>query len=266
MKKSVLVVLGILAASVSMAQFHYKKLVWSDEFNGSGVYVDTSSWTYDYGTGCPNLCGWGNNEKQYYTVKRSENARVEEGKLIIEARKEHMQGSDYTSARLVSKGLANWKYGRFEIRAKVPTGTGVWPAIWMLPTDWAYGNWPRSGEIDIMEHVGYWKDSLFGSVHTDDYNGMKGTQRTKSMTIHNMSNEFHTYTMEWTSKDICFYADNKLYNRFKNEGKGIGVWPFDQTFHFVLNIAVGGNWGGKFGIDDSIFPQRMEIDYIRVYQ
>jgi beta-glucanase (GH16 family) len=266
MLRTILVICGVALYLTTTAQYKYKNLVWYDEFNCSTGYADTINWTYDNGDGCPNLCGWGNNEKQFYTNARAENARVVDGKLIVEARKENIQGSGYSSARLVSKGKASWTYGRFEVRAKIPAGKGVWPAIWMLPTDWAYGNWPHSGEIDIMENVGYWSDSLFGSVHTGDYNGMKNTQRTGSIHLNNMSGEYHTYTMEWTPDMIVFYADDKEYHRFNNEKTGSEAWPFDKAFHFVVNIAVGGNWGGKFGIDDSIFPQRMEIDYIRVYQ
>lgn len=266
MLRTILMICGVALCLFSSAQYKYNKLVWNDEFNCSTGYADTTYWTYDNGDGCPNLCGWGNNEKQFYTHTRAENARVVDGKLIVEARKENIQGSAYSSARLVSKGKASWTYGRFEVRAKIPAGIGVWPAIWMLPTDWAYGNWPHSGEIDIMENVGYWKDSLFGSVHTGDYNGMKNTQRTGSIHLSKMSEEYHTYTMEWTPDNVVFYADEKEYHRFANENTGTEAWPFDKAFHFVINIAVGGNWGGKFGIDDGIFPQRMEIDYIRVYQ
>jgi len=154
-----------------------KHLVWSEEFNYSGV-PDPQKWSYDLGDACnlPCGCGWGNHESQFYT-DRLENARVENGCLVIEARHEKTGTRDYSSARLVTKNKGDWKYGRIEVRAKLPSGTGIWPAIWMLPTDVTHGGWPRSGEIDIMENVGYLPDSIFGTVHTERFNGMKGTQK-----------------------------------------------------------------------------------------
>lgn len=249
-----------------VAQYHYNKLMWYDEFNCVGNNVDSLKWSFETGTGCPNLCGWGNNESEYYTINRSENARVEDGNLIIEARKEDFNGAKYTSARLISKDKADWKYGRFEIRAKIPRGKGIWPAIWMLPTKMKYGIWPHSGEIDIMENVGYWPDSLFGTVHTGAYNGMKGTQKSGSIYLKNLADDFHVYAMEWTEKCVSFFIDGKQYHQFLNDNTDTEAWPFNEEFHLILNVAVGGNWGGKFGIDDSIFPQKMLIDYIRVYQ
>ena len=247
------------------AQSAFKKLVWADEFNYKGL-PDSLKWSYDNGRGCPQNCGWGNNELQFYTSNRKENAWVENGILIIEAKKESYEGAAYTSARLASKNKGDWKYGRFEIKAKLPAGTGMWPAIWMLPTKWEYGGWPHSGEIDIMENVGYWPDSLLGTVHTGAYNGMLGTQKTKGVNRKDLSTAFHIYALEWTAETISFFIDNEKYNVFKNEHTGSESWPYDKDFHLLLNIAVGGNWGGKYGVDDKIFPQKMEIDYVRVYQ
>ena len=150
--------------------------VWSDEFDYTGL-PDSARWDYDLGDGCPKLCGWGNNELQYYTARRLGNARVENGRLIIEAHREDFEGRQYTSARLVSRHKGDWKYGRIAVRARLPRGRGVWPAIWMLPTHWKYGGWPESGEIDIMEHVGYEPDSVYSALHTKAYNGMAGTQK-----------------------------------------------------------------------------------------
>lgn len=248
-----------------LAQTSFTKLVWSDEFNYKGL-PDSSKWGYDKGKGCPDNCGWGNNELQFYTWNRSENARVKKGKLIIEARKENYEGAGYTSARLVSKNKGDWKYGRFEIKAKLPAGTGMWPAIWMLPTKWEYGGWPHSGEIDIMENVGYWPDSVLSTVHTGAYNGMLNTQKTAGLNFKDLSKAFHVYSAEWTADKISFFVDGKLCNVFNNDHTGTAAWPFDTEFHLLLNVAVGGNWGGKFGVDDKIFPQKMEIDYVRVYQ
>ena len=249
----------------TIAQSTFKQLVWSDEFNSPGL-PDTNKWSYDKGRGCPDNCGWGNNELQFYTTSRSENARVENGKLIIEVRKENFEEAHYTSARLATKNKGDWKYGRFEIKAKLPAGRGMWPAIWMLPTNWEYGGWPGSGEIDIMENVGYWPDSVFATVHTGAYNGSMGTQKTKGLNVKDLSTAFHVYSVEWTAEGMAFFMDGKQYNYFKNDHKSTDTWPFDKTFHLLINIAVGGNWGGKFGVDDSIFPQKMEVDYVRVYR
>lgn len=248
-----------------ISQELFTKLVWSDEFEYKGL-PDSSKWDFDKGTGCPDICGWGNNELQFYTWNRAENARVENGKLIIETRKENFSGASYTSARLVTKNKGDWKYGRFEIRAKLPAGKGLWPAIWMLPTNWVYGGWPKSGEIDIMENVGYLPDSLFGAVHTEVYNGMLGTQKVNSTMRKDLSDSFHVYAIEWTAAQISFFVDGEKYHTFKNEHSGSAAWPFDQQFYLLLNIAVGGNWGGKYGVDDRIFPQQLVIDYVRVYE
>ena len=255
----------VLYSTHAVAQYTYKRLVWADEFTYTGL-PDTSKWSYDTGNGCPAICGWGNNELQYYTNSRLENARTKNGQLIIEARKENYKNAGYTSARLASKNKGDWKYGRIEARAKLPAGTGMWPAIWMLPTKWVYGAWPHSGEIDIMENVGYWPDSALSTVHTGAYNGMKNTQKTMGVNLKDLSTAFHVYTCEWTADSISFFIDNIPYHVFKNEHTGSEAWPYDQEFHLLLNIAVGGNWGGKFGVNDSIFPQQMVIDYVRVYQ
>lgn len=240
-------------------------LVWSDEFDGHGA-PDPSKWGYDTGDGCPHMCGWGNNELQYYTHDRLQNARMENGNLIIEAHRELINSRAYSSARLVSKHKGDWTYGKITARAKLPKGKGVWPAIWMLPTNWEYGGWPESGEIDIMEFVGYMPDSLFGSVHTERFNHVIGTQVTKGIYSNTLSSEFHEYGVEWNADKIDFLFDGKVFQTFHNRREGHTAWPFDKDFHVILNVAVGGNWGGKEGIDTSIWPQRMEVDYVRVYQ
>ena len=235
-------------------------LVWSDEFDGSGL-PDSSKWGYDVGGG-----GWGNGESQYYTESRTENARQEKGVLIIEARRESVGGRNYTSARLVTKNKGDWLYGRMEIRARLPEGRGTWPAIWMLPTVWEYGGWPDSGEIDIMEHVGYNPGVVHGTVHTKAYNHTIGTQQGAQVSVPDAMEAFHTYTIEWSPSQIDWYMDDNHYYTFRNENAGSSKWPFDKRFHLILNIAIGGAWGGVQGIDDAIFPQRMEVDYVRVYQ
>lgn len=263
-KAAVLSVVFFISTNTAIAQ-PFKKLVWSDEFNGKGL-PDPQKWGYDTAMGCPNICGWGNNELQYYSYKNTKNARVENGMLIVEAHKEKMGEAQYTSARIVTKNKGDWKYGRIEVRAKLPAGRGMWPAIWMLPTDAKYGGWPHSGEIDIMENVGYWPDSVLATVHTNAFNGMKGTQKTKGLNFKDLSTAFHVYSIEWDATKIRFYVDDQLCNEFKNTGKGKDEWPFDQRFHLLINIAVGGNWGGAKGVDESIFPQKMVVDYVRVYQ
>lgn len=259
-----------ILASFFVAPVHaqkkvYNKLVWQDDFLKNGL-PDSTKWSYDVGHGCPKICGWGNNEIQYYTQARKENARVENGCLIIEARKEKFADANYTSARLVTKNKGDWKYGRMVIRAQIPTGKGLWPAGWILPTHKVYGEWPKSGEVDILEAVGFAPDSAFGSVHTGRYNGMIGTQKSASLIVPNLSSQFHDYEIVWTPEKIDFYIDKKLYNSFKNEHTDSDAWPFDQTFHLILNIAIGGNLGGKHGIDDAIFPAQMKVDFVKVFQ
>src|SRR5574343_488610 len=261
---------AVLLAIVSVFSFSksdrvFNKLVWSDEFSTDGL-PDPAKWGYEKGTGCPDLCGWGNNELQYYTWDRKENARVENGRLIIQVRKENMEGSKFTSARLITKHQGSWKYGRFEIKAKLPPGRGIWPAIWMMPEKSAYGIWPNSGEIDIMEHVGYMPDSVFSTVHTKSYNGMIGNQVSLGLNFKDLHSAFHVYSMEWTADYMRFFVDGKQYYEYKNQHKSFAEWPFDQPFFLILNIAVGGGLGGRMGIDESAFPQQMEVDYVRVYQ
>lgn len=241
------------------------KLVWSDEFDVNGA-PDATKWNYDLGNGCPSNCYWGNNELQYYT-NETNNVRVENGHLIIEAHKEARGDRAYTSTRIISKGKGDWLYGRIEVRAKLPRGKGTWPAIWMLSTDWKYGGWPDSGEIDIMEHVGYDPGVIHGTIHTEKYNHVKQTQKEGKITVPDAQDAFHVYAIKWTKDNIDFYVDDKLYHSVArvptDDFRG---WPFDQRFHLLLNIAVGGNWGGAQGVDESIWPQKMEIDYVRVYQ
>lgn len=239
-----------------------KVLVWSDEFNINGL-PDASKWSYDIGG---NATGWGNNELQYYTQARLENAEVKDDFLYITARKESFGGKDYTSARLITKLKGDWLYGRVEIRAKLPDGRGMWPAIWMLPTDWAYGGWPASGEIDIMENVGYNPYVIVASAHTESYNHAIGTQKSANINVATCYSDFHVYALEWEVKEYRVYVDNKLYFTFKNEGTGYKAWPFDKRFHLLLNVAVGGNWGGAQGVDNTIFPRQMVVDYVRIYQ
>lgn len=238
------------------------ELVWSDEFEYTGL-PDTKKWGYDVGGH-----GWGNQELQYYTQFKEKNARVENGKLIIQAHLENYEDNQFTSARLITRNRGDWTYGRFEIRAKLPSGKGTWPAIWMLPTTWNLGNggWPDNGEIDIMEHVGYNQGVIHGSTHCNKYVHTKGTQKTATTSVPDCSTTFHNYILEWTKDDIKVYVDEKLYFTAVNENKGWEYWPFFKDFHLILNIAVGGTWGGAQGVDSQVFPQQMEVEYVRVYK
>lgn len=243
------------------------ELVWSDEFDKEGL-PDPSKWSYDVGDACdlPAGCGWGNQELQYYTEKRAKNARVEDGKLIIEVHQETFDSSRYTSARLVSKGKGDWKYGRFVTRAKLAQGKGVWSAIWMLSTDDKHKGWPHSGEIDIMENVGFDPDSIIGTAHTLKYHSLIGTHKNGGIKIPGVQNEFHDYILEWEEDEYRVYVDDNLIFTFENEKTGFEAWPFDERFHLILNVAYGGLWGGREGISPELLPARMEIDYVRVYQ
>ena len=240
------------------------QLVWSDEFDYTGL-PDPTKWSYDTDG---NATGWGNNEAQHYTAGNPQNAYVADGTLKIVAIREiaGIEGKNYSSARLVSKEKGDWRYGRFVIRAKLPTGIGTWPAIWMLPTDWTYGGWPASGEIDIMENVGYDPDTIVGSAHTQKYYHSIGTHKNGQIKCPTAYSQFHTYVLEWDAQEYRIFLDDEPFFTFKNEGTGSETWPFDQRFHLLLNLAIGGNWGGKMGIDDTKFPHTFEIDYVRVYQ
>ena len=240
--------------------------VWCDEFEYTGL-PDDERWNYDVGGH-----GWGNNELQYYTFEDEDNAFVDNGVLTIRTIKESVSGSDYTSARLITKNTGDWLYGKVQVRAKVPAGRGTWPAIWMLPTDWEYGGWPESGEIDIMEYVGYQPDVIHGTIHTGRYNHMLGTQVGKSRSITTAEEEFHVYEMEWEVGVIHLYIDGALFATFdydptdNTDVDSYQAWPFDKRFHLILNTAFGGNWGGAQGIDDTVLPVDFVIDYVRVYQ
>ncbi len=257
MKKIIPIIfaLSLTISSLLFSQESYH-LIWSDEFDYSGSPA-SACWSFDLGDH-----GWGNNELQNYTDSR-ENSVVQDGKLIIKAIK---KDNIWTSARLVTKNKVDFLYGRIEARAKLPAGKGTWPAIWILSTDREYGGWPESGEIDIMEHVGYDPGNVHATVHTRTYNGSLGTQLGNSIMVPDYSTAFHTYTMEWNSEKVDFYLDDEKYFTFNNDKTGnTGTWPFDKRFHLILNIAIGGNWGGIMGIDPDLTEATMEIDYVRLY-
>lgn len=276
MKKSLLVLALLLSACVSRDSSevrgpltrpgHYT-LVFADEFD-TGAFPNRAHWAYDT---YRNAEGWYNGEVQYYSGERAENARIENGLLVIEARNERLEaapdfgGQNYTSARLMTHGEAAWTYGFFEVRAKLPCGRGAWPAIWTLAYEDRQG-WPHDGEIDIMEHVGYEPGKVHATVHTGAFNHRNGNARSASTLLPDACSAFHRYQMHWTEDRITIGVDDRAIYRYKrNERLGRPAWPFDSPQYLLLNIAIGG-WGGRHGIDDTIFPVRMEIDYVRVYQ
>ena len=234
------------------------QLVWSDEFDYTGL-PDSTKWGYDIGGS-----GWGNNELEYYTDS-STNARVENGNLVIEARKESYAGMNYTSARLLTKNKASWTYGKFEIRAKIPRGIGTWPAIWLLSAQNPLV-WPDDGELDIMEEVGFTPNVIYGTAHNKLYNGAQGTQKGSSLSVPTAQDSFHIYRLEWSNVAVTWSVDSTEYFTYVDPGYGFNGWPYNKDFFMILNIAIGGNWGGQKGVDNSIFPQQMLVDYVRVYQ
>lgn len=243
------------------------RLVWRDEFDRPGL-PDPAKWRYDTAR---NKQGWYNNELQYYAADRRENTRVEGGVLVLEARRERLAdkpdfgGQDYASGKLVTQGIADWRYGFFEVRAKLACGRGVWPAIWMLSSD-ARGGWPEMGEIDIMEHVGWDPGRVHSTVHTKAYNHTINTQKGANTLVPDACTAFHRYQLDWTAERILVGIDGKVFMRFANDGSGERArWPFGAPHWLLLNVAVGG-WGGQQGIDPAAFPARMEVDYVRVWQ
>ena len=243
------------------------KLVWNDEFDGSRL--DEKKWAYDTAF---NKKGWFNNERQYYSAGRTRNLRLENGRLIIEAWHEphglqqyaDWGGQQYSSARIYSKG-AGWTYGFYEIRAKLPCARGTWPAIWMLPPDMK--KWPDDGEIDIMEHVGSNPHEIVASLHTGLFNHAIKTQRSAQKMLPTSCANFHRYQLDWRPDAITIGFDDRAFMRVANDRPGgKGAWPFDVPFQLILNLAVGGDWAGSKGIDDAAMPQRMEVDYVRVWE
>ena len=228
------------------------KLVWSDEFNYDGL-PDSSKWSYETGGS-----GWGNNELEYYTEKDTSNAIVKDGHLTIIAKKQHKENREYTSARLVTKNKADFKYGRIEVRAKVPAAAGTWPAIWMLGSNIDEVGWPACGEIDIMEHRGFELDKIFGTLHYPGHFGAHGNGKT--INIPTATTQFHKYVLEWSASEINIFVDNQLYQTVKNDS----TIPFNHKFFIILNLAIGGNFGGK--VDPSFFTDAMVVDYVRVFQ
>jgi beta-glucanase (GH16 family) len=230
-------------------------LVWHDEFDGPEI--DPANWVRETGGN-----GWGNAEWEFYT-DHPENAYIEEGMLVIEARDESFMGRPYTSARLKTHGLQEWTYGRFEARIKIPYGQGIWPAVWMLGNDINKVSWPLAGEIDILENIGKEPNRLHGTVHGPGYSGGSGVTGHVDF-AEPLSNDFHIYAIEWDENEIRWYLDDNHYQTF-TKADIPGEWVYDHPFFLIMNVAVGGRWPG-YPDDTTVFPQQMRVDYVRVFQ
>jgi len=263
--KKLLILTGLWVA-VATASGQNWKLVWSDEFDGDTL--NTAKWSYMIGDGSDyGIPGWGNNELQYY---QEENVQVGDGVLTITAKRENVASSQFTSGRIRTINMGDWTYGRFEFRAKMPVGQGLWAAIWMLPTDEDYGGWAASGEIDIMEYLGQDTTRVHGTIHYGEEwpnNKQKGTHYVTDDTAFHKA--FHTFALEWEEGKLRWYVDGEQF-----QSLGTGMWyssaapfpaPFNRRFHLLINLAVGGNWPGNPDVTTQ-FPQDLVIDYVRVYQ
>jgi beta-glucanase (GH16 family) len=239
------------------------RLVWSDEFD-TGTAPDPHKWSFDTEA---NALRWWHDEAQYYSADRPENARIENGHLVIEVRREDLKqmkdygGQHYTSARLITRGKAEWTYGFFEIRAKLPCNRGGWPAIWLVGP-----SWPRGGEIDIMEQLGFDPTTIYGTLHSPYTETDKVTQHGIAQ-VPSSCTSFHDYQSEWTPAGITIAVDGRPYAHIARPASAtVYDWPFDTPEFLILNVAMGGSWAGQKGIDDAALPARMEVDYVRVYQ
>ncbi len=258
MKKLVLLLLFCTIISCVSEREKKWKLVWSDEFDYTGL-PDSTKWGYEEGF-------IRNNEAQYYTSNRTENARVENGTLIIEARRDMLNDSAYSSASLNTFNKKEFLYGRIEMNARLPYGNGVWPAFWTLGTNIGDIDWPACGELDIMEYVGFDTLTIHANIHTKAYNHVMGTNKGDRIKVDKPWETFHVYAIEWFRDRIDFFVDTTKYFTFQNEGTGNDVWPFDKPQYILVNLAIGGSWGGQYGIDTTIFPQQYVIDWVRVYE
>ncbi len=253
MKKFLIVLVSI--TSLNYAQTQKRKLVWEENFDSKTLNRDF--WNFDIGNGCPDLCGWGNNERQIYTET---NHTLKDGNLIIQAK---LENEVFTSTKITTKGKKQFLYGRFEARAKLPVGHGLWPAFWMLGSNISTIGWPKCGEIDILEYIGREPHMVFTSLHTQDSHGE--TINTKKTKFDSIEEGYHIYAMDWTKDKIEFFVDSILVYTFQPSIKNEDTWPFNKPFYLIVNLAVGGNFGGP-EVDNSVFPQQFNIDYIKVYQ
>jgi beta-glucanase (GH16 family) len=271
-KKHILVIALLLLISLAgcsindkqQLENHNWKLSWSDEFDGvAGSLPDAAKWSYDIGTGNN---GWGNSELEYYTNRPQNISQDGNGNLVITAIKESYQGSSYTSARIKTKGIFEQKYGRFEAKIKSPYGQGLWPAFWMLGNNVDTDSWPLCGEIDIMEIKGQLPSVVYGTLHGPGYSGANAISNSYTLINNRFDTDFHIFAVEWNENKIDFFVDNYLYKRInKSDVEAKGKWVYDHPFFLILNLAVGGNFLG-FPNSQTTFPQKLTVDYVRVYQ
>lgn len=252
-KITILMIIFTFSFTNTIAQ-NDNNLIWEENFEGGRL--NPEFWNYDLGDGCPDVCGWGNNELQVY---REQNVKVKNGQLHIIAEKED---DIYFSGRIHTKEKIEFQYGTVEVRAKVPGGEGLWPAIWMLGHDIQEVGWPDAGEIDIMEYVGRQPDTLYNALHTPVSFG--NTINAEATHVEGLSEDFHVFKLEWSKDALVFFIDDEETYRFAPEIRDENIWPFDHPFFLLLNLAVGGNFGGA-EIDDEALPQEFIIDYIKVY-
>ena len=236
-------------------QLSAQELIWEENFEGDSLNME--NWSYETGDGCPDLCGWGNNERQIYN---EDYVAVKDGNLVITADK---VGDAYYSGKVNTKDKFEFQYGTVEVRAKLPDGHGLWPAIWMLGDNIREVGWPASGEIDIMEFVGRKPDTIHNALHTPASHG--DTENIETTRIENVTSDFHVFKMNWTEDAITFYIDEEKTYTFSPSVKNEETYPYRHPFYFLLNLAVGGNFGGP-EVDDSIFPKQFLIDYVKVYK
>lgn len=252
--KHLLIIISLITI-FSCKEEKQENIVFFEDFNTENL--NETHWNYELGNGCPNLCGWGNNERQYYT---KENVSIKDGNLVITATKD---STKYYSGRITTKDKVEFTYGTVEVKAKLPLGHGLWPAIWMLGSDIEEVGWPACGEIDIMEYVGKTPREIHTTLHTPSSFGQ--SINTNVETLENIEEGFHVYKTNWSKDAIKFYIDNQLVYTFSPEEKDKKNYPFNKPFFIILNMAIGGNFGGP-DVDDSVFPQEFIIDYVKVYQ
>jgi beta-glucanase (GH16 family) len=237
-------------------------LAWSDEFNGTSL--DANIWSAETGDGCPGLCGWGNNELQYYTAPPN-NLYFQDGKMIIEAKAETFGGKNYTSSRIKTQGKKPFKFGRIDIRAIQPKGSGIWPAFWLLPQDNVFGGWPKSGEIDMMELKGGEPSKVLGTLHYGPGPNSTYISRNYTLPAGTFNDQFHVFSLEWKQDQIKWIIDDNVFSTINKPDIGANNYPFNELFYVLINLAVGGNFPGPVDAN-TLFPQWLIVDYIRVYQ
>lgn len=243
------------------ASYEGYRLTWSNEFDGDTL--PANEWSYEKGDGCPELCGWGNNELEYYVNSRG-NLFFQNGCMIIRAKKQSQGGKQYTSARIKTEGKKTFKFGRVDIRAVMPVGKGIWPAFWFMPENSLYGSWPRSGELDMMEYLGHEPDKVYGTVHFGPGPGSKQISRNISADTR-LNEAFHLYSLIWEEDKIQWLLDEKLYATITKTDLGDAVYPFNEEFYLIIRLAVGGNWPGNPDASTE-FPQHLVVDYVRVFE